>query len=134
MTDDQPILGNPPLRRTSPLAVAVRLAFLAAIAAIVGAIFLPPPVVPDFVQSPYLQHFAAFYVAALLALAALPRAPVVRLFIGFMLFAALLEGSRILVGGRPAVLQDNWVADVGGVAAAMVPAVVERFRSRLRRG
>lgn len=132
MADDRRILGNGPYPPTAPLAVGARLAFLAAIAAILGALILPPPVVPDFVRSPYLQHFAAFYVAALLALAALPAAPLGRLFVGFLLFTAALEGSRLFAGGQPGALQDNWVADVGGVAAAMAPAAIEAFRRRLR--
>jgi hypothetical protein len=65
MHEDRTLFGDGPYPVTGPLAVLARVAFLGAIMAIVVAVFLPPQLVPDFVKSPYLQHFAAFYVAAL---------------------------------------------------------------------
>lgn len=133
MDYDRSLFGDGRYPSTGPLAVLARLALGAALLAIVVAIFLPPQTVPDFVKSPYLQHFAAFYVAALCALAALPRMRLRNLFMGALAFATLLEFSRLLVGGLPGPLIDNWVADVGGLAAAFVPVVVERFRRRFPR-
>ena len=73
MNPDRSLLGEGPYPITGPLAVLARVAFLGALAAIAVAVFLPAQMVPDFVRSHYLQHFAAYYVAGLLGLAASPR-------------------------------------------------------------
>ena len=64
------------------------------------------------------------------ALAAMPRTPLRRLGIGFVLFATGLESSHLLAGAAFRPLLDNWVADLGGLAAAGAPVVIERFRRR----
>jgi hypothetical protein len=131
MEKDRTLLGDGRYPETGPLAVMARLAFLGAIAAIVIAVFLPPWMVPDFVKSHYLQHFAAFYVAALAGLAALPRTRLRTIATGYFLFATVLEASHLPAGAPLGPLIDNWVADLGGLAAAYAPIVVERFRRRL---
>lgn len=130
MQQDRTLLGDGRYPDTGPLAVMARLAFLGAILAIVIAVFLPPWMVPDFVKSHYLQHFAAFYVAALAGLAAMPRTRLRTIGTGYFLFATLLEASHLLAGAPLGPLVDNWVADLGGLAAAYAPIVVERFRRR----
>lgn len=130
MEQDRTLLGDGRYPDTGPLAVMARLAFLGAILAIVIAVFLPPWMVPDFVKSHYLQHFAAFYVAALAGLAAMPRTRLRTIATGYFLFATLLEASHLLAGAPLGPLVDNWVADLGGLAAAYAPIVVERFRRR----
>lgn len=132
MHEDRSLFGDGPYPVTGPLAVLARLAFLGAIMAIVIAVFLPPKLVPDFVYSHYLQHFAAFYVAALLGLAAWPRTKLRTVAVRFFVFATLLEASHLPAGAEFWPLVDNWVADLGGLAAAFAPAVVERFRRRLQ--
>ena len=133
MALDRSILGDGPYPVTGPLAVAARAAFVGAILAIVLAVFLPPNLVPDFVYSVHLQHFAAFYVAALLGLTAMARTRLRVVALGFFLFASLLEASHLLAGADMQPLIDNWVADLGGLAAAFAPVVAERFRRRLKR-
>ena len=130
MEQDRTLLGHGRYPDNGPLAVAARLAFLGAIVAIVIAVFLPPWMVPDFVKSHYLQHFAAFYVAALAGLAAMPRVRLRTLATGYFLFATLLEASHLPAGAPLGPLIDNWVADLGGLAAAYAPIIVERFRRR----
>lgn len=130
MHEDRTLLGDGRYPDTGPLAVLARLAFAAAIAAIVIAVYLPPWMVPDFVKSTYLQHFAAFYVAALAGLAALPRVRLRTIAAGYVGFATVLEASHLAAGAPLAPLIDNWVADLGGLAAAFAPMVVERFRRR----
>ncbi len=49
---------------------------------------------------------------------------------GLFLFASALEISHLFAGASFWPLVDNWVADLGGVAAAFAPVVVERFRRR----
>jgi hypothetical protein len=130
MSEDRTLFGHGRYPDTGYLAVIARLGFLGAVIAIVVAVFLPSSMVPHFVRSHYLQHFAAFYVAALSGLAAMPRTQLRRVATGVMIFATLLEASHLLAGASFQPLVENWVSDLGGLAAAVVPVVVERFRRR----
>jgi hypothetical protein len=139
MSDEQPrpedrsLFGEGRYPDTGPLAVLARLAFLGSILAIMVAVFLPPQFVPKFARSHYLEHFAAFYVAALFAFAAMPRTQLRRVATAFVLFGLALEATHLLAGAALAPLIDNWVADMGGLTAAVAPIVVERFRRRFPR-
>lgn len=133
MESDRSLFGDGPYPVTGPLAVLARIGFLGAIAAIVVAVFLPSQMVPDFVHSHYLQHFAAFYVAALLAMAASPRTRLRVIATRLFVFVTVLEATHLLSGAELAPLIDNWVADLGGMAAAFAPVVAERFRRRFVR-
>jgi len=133
MEIDRSPFGDGPYPVTGPLAVLARVAFLGAIAAIVVAVFLPSHLVPDFVYSHYLQHFAAFYVAALLALVASPRTRLRVIATRLVIFVTVLEATHLLSGARLGPLIDNWVADMGGMAAAFAPVIAERFRRRFVR-
>ena len=130
MDEDRTLFGGGRYPDTGPLAVLARLSFLGAIVAIVIAVFLPPSMVPRFIYSHYLQHFAAFYVLMLAALAAMPRSQLRRVAIGMVAFATVLEASHLLSGAEFRPLLRNWVADLGGISAAGVPIVLERFRRR----
>jgi hypothetical protein len=130
MEPDRSLMGQGPYPITGPLAVLARAAFLGALVAIVVAVFLPPRLVPDFVRSPYLQHFAAYYVASLLGLAASPRSRITVIALRIVVFATVLESIHLLHGARLRPLLDNWVADMGGLAAALAPIAVARFRRR----
>jgi hypothetical protein len=133
MNEDRTLFGDGRYPDTGFLAVAARLAFLGALIAIVVAVFLPSSMVPRFVHSHYLEHFAAFYVVALVGVAAMPRTQLRRIGTGFFVFATLLEASHMIAGAPVRPLVDNWVADLGGLSAAMAPIVVERFRRRFPR-
>jgi hypothetical protein len=133
MSEDRTLFGDGRYPDTGPLAMLARIVFLGAVLAIVVAVFLPSHMVPAFVRSHYLQHFAAFYVAMLCGLAALPRTRLRRLAIGYFLFAMALEASHLPAGAALRPLIDNWVADLGGLAAATAPVVAERFRRRFVR-
>jgi hypothetical protein len=132
-SEDRTLFGEGRYPDTGPLAVLARLAFLGAVLAIVVAVFLPREMVPRFARSHYLQHFAAFYVAALFALAAMPRTQLRRIGTAFVVFAVILEATHLLAGAPLWPLVDNWVADMGGLAAAFAPVVAERFRRRFPR-
>lgn len=129
-TEDRSLFGDGAYPDDGPLAVLARTAFLAAVLAIVVAVFLPQQWVPRFARSHYLEHFAAFYVAALFGLLAMPRIQLRRIGGGYMVFATILESTHLLSGASLRPLVDNWVADVGGLAAAFAPVVAERFRRR----
>jgi hypothetical protein len=130
MHEDRTLLGAGRYPDTGPLAVLARLGFMGAVLAIVVAVFLPPWMVPRFVRSHYLEHFAAYYVVLLAALAAMPRTRLRRVATGSVIFATALEASHLLAGATLGPLVSNWVADLGGLSAAAAPMVVERFRRR----
>jgi hypothetical protein len=133
MDEDTTLFGAGRYPDAGPLAILARLSFMGAMAAIVIAVFLPREMVPQFVRSPYLEHFAAFYVALLTALAAMQRARLRHVATGLVIFATLLETTHLLSGARFHPLVRNWVADLGGLSAAAAPVVVERFRRRFPR-
>jgi len=131
--EDRTLFGEGRYPDTGPLAVLARLVFLGALLAIVVTVFLPRSMVPQFVRSHYLEHFAAFYVVTLFAIAAMPRSRLRRIGTRFVIFAVLLESTHLLARAPIWPLIDNWVADMGGLAAAFAPVVVERFRRRFPR-
>lgn len=130
LTEDRTLFGKGRYPDDGPLAVLARLGFAGALLAIVVAVFLPREMVPQFVRSHYLQHFAAFYVLLLSALAAMPRAQLRRVLSGMVLFATLLESTHLLSGAEFRPLVRNWVADLGGISAAAAPILVARYRRR----
>jgi hypothetical protein len=133
MKEDRTLFGQGRYPDSGPLAVMARLAFLSAVLAIAIAVFLPPWMVPRILYSNYLEHFAAFYVAILAGFAAMPRTRVWRIAAAYGLFATVLEGLHLLAGAPFLPLMRNWVADLGGLSAAIAPIVVERFRRRFDR-
>lgn len=128
--EDRSLFGEGRYPDDGPLAVLARLAFLGSIVAITAAVFLPRAMIPQVLRSHYLEHFAAFYIAALCGLAAMPRTRLRRVGAGFLLFATALEATHLIAGAAFAPLVDNWVADLGGLSAAAAPVVAERFRRR----
>ena len=132
MDEDRTLLGHGRYPDAGLLAVLARLAFLGAVLAIAVAVFLPVSMVPQFLRSHYLEHFAAYYVAFLAGLAAMPRGQLRRIALGYVAFATALEASHYFSGAPFHPLLRNWVADMGGLMAAGTPIVVERFRRRFR--
>ena len=133
MEMDRSLTGDGPYPVTGRYAVLARVGFVLAIMAIVVAILLPREMIPQFVRSLYLQHFAAFYVLGLLALAAAPRRSLMRLGAELSAFATGMEALHLFAGGAVRPVLDNWVADLGGLAAAFAPIAVARFRRRFER-
>jgi hypothetical protein len=131
--EDRTLFGEGRYPATGPLAVLARFAFVATAVAIVMAVILPPDVTPHFARSRYLEHFAAFYVAALCGLAALPRRPLLGIAAAYVAFATVLEPTHLVAAAPPLPVFQNWVADLGGIAAAYAPVVFERFRRRFAR-
>ena len=119
-----------PYPDTGILAVGARLAFGTSALAIFLAVIAPGWLLPKVLHSHYLEHFAAFYVAAVAGAAATPRIQIRRIGIGYAVFAVCLELLQVLRGLPYLHAWNNLVADIGGVAAALVPVVVERFRAR----
>ena len=88
--EDRTLFGDGRYPDTGVLAVMARVAFLGSVLAIVIAVFLPREMVPEFARSHYLEHFAAFYVAAVFGLAAMPRMQLRRLGVIFVICAVLV--------------------------------------------
>jgi hypothetical protein len=132
MSEHHSLFGHERYPSTGLYAVLARLGFLATGVAIVVAVLAPSLVPAHVLRSHYLEHFAAFYVATLFGLAAMPRKPLNTVGSIYLIFAALLEASHLIDGAALRPLIDNWVADLGGIAAALVPVLVERFRRRFR--
>jgi len=129
MSEDRTLFGDGRYPDTGPLAILARLAFAASALAIPGAVYLPSfPL--HFARSHYIEHFAGFYVAALFAMAALPRVRLRRIAVGYVVFATVLEALHLPGGALFSNLVRNWTADVGGLMAACAPVVAERFRRR----
>lgn len=130
MNEDRTLFGEGRYPVTGPYAILARLGFLGTGVCIVMAVLLPSSFPPHFARSHFVEHFAAFYVAALFGLAAMPRKPLRTIGSIYLVFAAVLEASHILGGAPLQPLIDNWTADLGGIAAALAPVLVERFRRR----
>jgi hypothetical protein len=130
MDEDRTIFGEGRYPETGPLAILARAGFIGTALAIVVAVILPPDVTPHFARSRYLEHFAAFYVATLFGLAAWPRRRIRLIAALYVVFASLLEPTHLVVGAPPPPVLLNWVADLGGIAAACAPVAFERFRRR----
>ena len=114
-------------------AVAARIGLVLAAIAIAYASLAPGRYVPRLLYSYHLEHFAAFYVLCLMATAAFPRAQLRALGLACMLIAAMLEGGQVVMAGRAGIeAYQNWLADVGGAFAAVLPIAVGRFRRLFR--
>lgn len=113
---------------TGVLAVLARLGFGLTLLAIFLASIAPGWLTPKLLGSHYLEHFAAFYVAACAGLAAMPRTPIRRIAMGYLAFALILSVIHYARHGVAEAAIRNWVADAGGVMAAFSPVVVDRFR------
>jgi len=113
-----------------PWAVAARAAFMMAVAAVMFASLAPLGLVPRFLNSPHLEHFAAFYVTTLATAAAWPRVSVMRMGVLLGLFAGVLELARMIPAQHRIYGALDWEADFGGILAALAPIVVALFRLR----
>ncbi len=107
-------------------AIFMRALSLAATLVLVTASLAPN--VPQLLYSFHLEHFAAFYVVTLLAAAARYRTRLRRLAIDILLLAAALELIRGFTPAHRLTSAEDFVADVGGMLAAMAPLVIARFR------
>ncbi len=121
-----------PYPDTGRMAVAARLGFVLVVFGVITASLAPATIVPRMLYSYHLEHFAAFYLVALVTAAALPRVRLRKILIWLMVFSALLECGRVFLGARELSSSQNLFADVGGMWAALAPIVIGRFRDRFR--
>jgi hypothetical protein len=98
------------------------------IIAIVVAAVGPSEYVPRIFQNYHVEHFAAFYILAVVAAAALPRAGLDRIGLGVAILATVLAGFRMFIPHHQAATAEDLVADLSGAIAALAPIMVGRFR------
>jgi hypothetical protein len=111
-----------------PLAMAARMAFLALIGAICFASLAPAGWMPRLFYSYHLEHFAAFYLVALSMAAARYRSNVSRVMLDIVGLATLLEGLRLFIPSHQLYVVEDWVSDLGGALAALIPIAIGDFR------
>lgn len=116
-----------------PLAIIARVALAGAVLAICVYGVTPPNVIPRLVYSYHLEHFAAFFVLATVAAAAVQRRRVDHLFLGLTAFALAAELARLLPPAHRHYSFANLAADIGGEAAALAAVAVGGFRARFPR-
>lgn len=75
-----------------------------------------------------LVHACAFYVLGVLALAAYPRASLIRVVLALAAFGGLIELLQAIPVLQRDADWDDWAADWVGIAMAMIPVVVHRLR------
>lgn len=123
-----------PRKDGHPLAILARVAFLAVIAGICFASLAPSGWLPRVLYSYHLEHFAAFYLAALSMAAARYRASLYRVMMDIAALATVLEGVRLFIPSHQLYVVEDWVADLGGVLAALSPIVIGDFRKSFGTG
>jgi len=96
--------------------------------AVVFAAVGPSSLVPHVFSSYHIEHFAAFYVLAILAAAGLPRTHLVQIALALILVAVILATIRLAIPRHVLNDAEDLLADVAGVIAATAPVMVGRLR------
>jgi hypothetical protein len=96
--------------------------------AVVFASVGPSELVPRLFYSYHVEHFAAFYVLTILASSGLPRAHLRQVVPPLALMAVVLAAVRLLFPRHRLANAEDLVADLTGIAAAVAPILVGRFR------
>lgn len=106
-------------------------AFAALAWALIGlayASFAPAEQVPRIFQNYHVEHFAAFYIVALLASAALPQMRLTHIGLVLALLAALLASFRLIAVVHKPFDVEDLLCDIAGVFGALAPIIVGRLR------
>ncbi len=99
--------------------------------AVAFASLAPVGVVPHIFYSFHVEHFAAFYILAVVAAAGLPRQTLTALTLGLIAFAVVLEVIRMLTPAHRLTSAEDLICDIAGVMAGYAPILVGRFRNGL---
>lgn len=127
------ILARP---RLNPAAIVVLslILFAWAIAGLLYLFIFPAAGVPRISYSYRFEHFAAFYVVALIAIAGFPTFSVETVLTLMATFALVLESVRLWDPVHRASGAQNLFCDVAGVLAVWAPIAVERLRRKFSVG
>lgn len=96
--------------------------------AIVFAAVGPSGAVPHVFYSYHIEHFVAFYVVTVLAAAGLPRTRLLQVAFSMAVMAAVLALIRMWIPRHHLSGAEDFVADVAGILAAVLPILVGHFR------
>ena len=114
---------------------ATRLWTLAAFAGLAWALIglayaslAPSADIPQVFHNYHVEHFAAFYVVALLSAAALPTVRLTRIGLVLCCLAGAFAFFRILALVNKVFYVEDLACDFGGILAALVPILVGRLR------
>jgi hypothetical protein len=121
-------MDKAPLADDHALAITARGAAVLCVIAIVVASLGPATWLPRLLYSNNLEHFAAFYVVALVFCAARYRARLTQALRDTALLATVLEAAKWILPGPRRANFDHWVADLGGILAVAAPMVIAAFR------
>jgi hypothetical protein len=89
----------------------------------------PTSTLPQIFHNYHVEHFAAFYVVALLAAAALPTVRLLKLGLIMALLATVLAVLRLFAVVNKIFYLENLICDYCGVLAALVPIGVGKVRA-----
>ena len=109
-------------------AVLARVAAVLCVVAIVLASLGPASWLPRLLYSNNLEHFAAFYVVALVFCAARYRTRLSQVLRDVALLATALEAAKWALPGSRKANFDHWMADLGGILAVTAPLMIGVFR------
>ncbi|MGH6958726.1 MAG: hypothetical protein ACREEW_18845 [Caulobacteraceae bacterium] len=101
--------------------------------AMIGVVFAslgPAALVPHVFHNLHAEHFCAFYALAILAAAGLPRARLWLIVLALCAVAAALALVRLTMPVHRLPAAEDFLADVAGALAAVVPMLVGRFRAQ----
>jgi hypothetical protein len=96
--------------------------------AVVFAALGPADLVPRLFHNYHAEHFAAFYVLAILACAAFARAKLLQIGSALAVMAMLLALIRLAIPRHQLADAEDLAADIAGIIAAMAPILVGRYR------
>ena len=115
--------------------VAIKLWIVAALAALAWALLAlffaslaPQAMVPRIFQNYHIEHFAAFYLVALLGAAALPSVRLIRIGLFLGALATAFAVFRIVALIHKTFNLEDLICDFCGVLAALVPIAVGSVR------
>jgi hypothetical protein len=98
------------------------------IVAVIVASVAPPQYIPRIFFSYHIEHFAVFYLIAVLAAVGLPAIRLYQLGFSLVLMALVLATARLAIPRHRLSDAEDLAADVAGVAAALGPMVLGRLR------
>lgn len=98
------------------------------IVAVIVASVAPPRFIPRIFFSYHIEHFAVFYLIAVLAAVGLPATRLYQLGFSLVLMALVLATVRLAIPRHRLSDAEDLAADMAGVAAAFAPIVLGRLR------
>ena len=111
---------------TKPFGLAALAGLFWAVIAVAAASLAPQAYVPKLFHNYHVEHFAAFYLLGLFTVAALPRAPLIRVGLWLSGLAVLFALLRVFGVINRTFYAEDLVSDLAGILAAIVPVFVGR--------